>query len=136
MPTPSIKVYIVDDEPSICTAYARMVRSARMQPWTFASVEEFMRSDFTDEEACVVSDVQFPGKSGLELPVLLGRAGHHIPVIFVTAYDTAETCDLALRYGAAAYFRKPVDDQALIDAIVWAVRGQRNQTSSISTDET
>lgn len=124
MANPSIQVYIVDDEPSICTAYARLVRSAKMQPRTFASVEELLRSDFTDENACVVSDVQFPGKSGLELPVLLGRAGHHLPVIFVTAHDTPETRDLAQRFGAAGYFRKPVDDQALLDAIVWALSGQ------------
>jgi FixJ family two-component response regulator len=127
MPNPPIQVYIVDDEPSICTAYARLVRSARMQPRTFASVEDFMGSEFTDKNACVVSDVQFPGMSGLELPVLLGRAGHHLPVIFVTAHDTPETRDLALRFGASAYFRKPVDDQALLDAIAWAIGGKHQQ---------
>lgn len=125
MPSTPIHVYIVDDEPSICTAYARLMRSAKMQPRTFASVEDFTGADFSDENACVISDVQFPGKSGLELPVLLGRAGHHLPIIFVTAHDTPETRDLAQRYGAAAYFRKPVDDQALLDAIAWAVGGQR-----------
>ena len=83
-----------------------------------------MRSDFTDQNACVVSDVRLPGKSGLELPVLLGRSGHHLPVIFVTAHDSAETRDLAQRLGAASYFRKPVDDQALLDAISWAVSAQ------------
>lgn len=124
MPHSSILVYIVDDEPSICTAYARLARSAKMQPRTFASVEEFLRADFSDENACVVSDVQFPGKSGLELPVMLGRAGHHLPVIFVTAHDTPETRHLAQRFGAAGYFRKPVDDQALLDAILWAVNSQ------------
>jgi FixJ family two-component response regulator len=124
MPTPPIKVYIVDDESSVSTAYARLIRSAKMQPETFASVDDFLRSNFSDEHACVVSDVQFPGRSGLELPVLLGRAGHHLPVIFVTAHDTPETRDQAQRSGAAAYFRKPVDDQALLDAITWAIRGQ------------
>jgi FixJ family two-component response regulator len=127
MPNPPIQVYIVDDEPSICTAYARLVRSAKMQPRTFASVEDFIHSEFTDKNACVISDVQFPGKSGLELPVLLGRAGHHLPVIFVTAHDTPETRDLALRFGASAYFRKPVDDQALLDAIAWAIGGKHQQ---------
>jgi FixJ family two-component response regulator len=124
MPDTQVQVYIVDDEPSICTAYARLVRSAKMQPRTFASVEDFMRAEFTDEHACVISDVQFPGKSGLELPVLLQHAGRHLPVIFVTAHDTSETRDLAQRAGAAGYFRKPVDDQALLDAIAWAVSGQ------------
>jgi FixJ family two-component response regulator len=123
MSKPPVQVYIVEDEPSVATAYARLVRSAKMQPRTFASVEDFMSADFSDDNACVVSDVQFPGKSGLELPVLLGRAGHHLPVIFVTAHDTAETRDLAHRFGASGYFRKPVDDQALLDAITWAISG-------------
>ena len=134
MPTSPIKVYIVDDEPSVCTAYARLVHSARMQAKTFASVEDFMRSEFTDDNACVISDVQFPGKSGLELPVLLGRAGHLLPVIFVTAHDTTETRDMAQRYGAAGYFRKPVDDQALLDAIIWAVSRHTSTASDTHLD--
>ena len=92
-----------------------------MEPHTFSSVEEFVGTHFTDTNACVIADIQFPGKSGLELPVLLGRAGHTIPVIFVTAHDTTETRDLAQRYGASAYFTKPVDDQALLDAIRWSI---------------
>jgi FixJ family two-component response regulator len=92
-----------------------------MQPRTFASVEDFMRSEVSDENACIVSDVQFPGASGLELPVLLTRAGRQLPVIFVTTLDTPETRARAQRIGAAAYFRKPVDGQALLDAIAWAL---------------
>jgi FixJ family two-component response regulator len=124
MPNLPIHVYIVDDEPSICTALARLVRSARMQPQTFASVEDFMRSEVSDENACVVSDIRFPGTSGLDLPVLLSRAGRRLPVIFLTGQDTDETRQYAQRMGAAAYFRKPVDDQALLDAIVWALGPQ------------
>jgi FixJ family two-component response regulator len=119
-----IQVYIVDDESSIRTAYARLARSAKMEPQTFGSVEEFMRTEVCDDNACVVSDVRMPGASGLELPALLSRAGRHLPVIFTTAHDTAETRDFAQRLGAAAYFRKPVDDQALLDAITWAISAQ------------
>jgi FixJ family two-component response regulator len=121
MPTPPVYVYILDDEPSVCTAYARLVRSARMHPRTFASVEDFMRADLTDENACVISDIQMPGKSGLDLPQLLAQAGRHLPVIFVTAHDSPQTRDRAQSLGATAYFRKPVDDQALLDAIAWAL---------------
>src|SRR6476646_2274101 len=106
MPDAPIQVYIVDDEPSICTAYARLVRSARMAPRTFSSVEDFIRSDFTCENACVISDVQ--------LPTLLLTSGRKLPVIFVTAHDTPETRERALRVGAAGYFRKPVDELALL----------------------
>jgi FixJ family two-component response regulator len=116
-----VRVYIVDDEASVCTAYARVVRAAKMQPRTFGSVEDLMDSDFSDENACVIADVQMPGTSGLDLPGLLAKAGHNLPVIFVTAHDSPETRERAQRAGAAAYFRKPVDDQALLDAIAWAL---------------
>lgn len=124
MPSAPVHIYIVDDEQSVRTAYARLVRSAKMEPQTFASVEEFMQTDVSDENACVISDVKMPGASGLELPALLSRAGRHVPVIFTTAHDTAETRDFAKRLGAAGYFCKPVDDQALLDAIVWALSKQ------------
>jgi FixJ family two-component response regulator len=123
MPTAPIQVYIIDDEPSICTAYARLVRSARMQSQTFASVEDFLRTPITATAACVVSDIQMPGTSGLELPALLAQMGRNLPVIFVTAHDSPETRDLAQRAGASAYFRKPVDSQALLDAIAWSLSG-------------
>jgi FixJ family two-component response regulator len=116
-----IHIYIVDDEPSVSDAYARLVRSAKMLPRTFASVDEFIRCELSDTNACVISDVRMPGTSGLELPTLLRRAGRRLPVILVSAHDTQETREAAQRAGASAYFRKPVDDQALLDAIVWAM---------------
>jgi FixJ family two-component response regulator len=125
MPPTPIQVYIVDDEPSICTALSRLVRSAGMQPRAFASVEDFLSSDFADDDACVVSDIQFPGKSGFDLLAILHEAGRRLPVIFVTVHDTPEARDLAQRYGAAGYFRKPADDQALLDAIAWALAKPR-----------
>lgn len=124
MANPPVQIYIVDDEPSICTAYARLVRSAKMEARSFRSVEEFMEACVSDENACVICDVAMPGTSGLALPSLLGRAGRRLPVIFVTAHDTAETRAIAQRMGAAGYFRKPVDDQALLDAIAWALSPQ------------
>ena len=125
MPDAHTQIYIIDDEASVCTAYARLVRSAKMQAQMFASVEDFLRSDFTVENACVISDIQMPGISGIELPGLLEKAGRKLPVIFVTAHDTPETRELAQSIGGAAYFRKPVDSQALLDAIAWSLSGHR-----------
>ena len=120
MPNLPVQVYIADDEPSIRTAYARLVRSAKMQPRTFDSVEEFMGADFYDENACVISDVRMAGTSWVELPALLARAGRRLPAI-LTAYDTSGTREIAQRAGAVAYFRKPADDQALQDEGAWAL---------------
>ena len=128
MPHPHAQLYIVDDDPSVRTAYARLARSAKMAAGTFASVEEFMEADVSDENACVICDVGIPGKGGPELPELLARAGRHLPVIFVTAHNPDEMRAIAQRVGAAGCFSKPVDDQALLDAIAWALSGHPTAT--------
>jgi len=121
MAQPPPTVYIVDDDPSVRLALARLVRSAGMRAEVFATVRELMNFSRFASRACVVSDVRMPGTSGLDLPALLAQQGWRLPVIFVTAYETEENLAAARRAGAAAFFRKPVDDQALLDAIDRAV---------------
>lgn len=121
MPKSPVLIYIVDDEPSVCTAYARLLRSAKMETRTFLSAEEFLKAELSDENACLICDVAMPGISGLELAERLAAKGRRLPVIFITAFDTPGNRAVAQRLGAASYFRKPVDDQALLDAIAWAV---------------
>ena len=115
-------MYIVEDDISVATAFARIARAAKFEPTTFLSVEELLLADLPTDQACVVCDVQLPGVSGLELPRLLASAGKQLPVIIVTG-DANCTSDRARQAGAVAFFRKPVDDQALLDAISWAVVG-------------
>ena len=62
-----------------------------------------------------------PGMSGIELQQKLVERGFKLPVIFITGFDTAKTRRQAMKSGASGYFRKPVDDQALLDAIQWAL---------------
>ncbi|WP_170157403.1 response regulator transcription factor [Roseimicrobium gellanilyticum] len=128
MLAPPIQIYIVDDEPSVRAAYARLVRSAKMEPRTFCTVEEFLSTNVSDDHACIISDIKMPGSSGLALPGLLEKAGRHVPVIFTTAHDTPETRETAQRAGAAGFFRKPVDGQALLDAIEWALSKPPNHS--------
>ena len=125
MPNTRIQVYIVDDEPSVCTAYARLVRSAKMQPRTFASVEDFMRSDFTDENACVISDVRMPGPAASNLPALARpRGAPSAGDLRHCARHAGDARPARSAPARPAYFRKPVDDQALLDAIAWALSRQ------------
>lgn len=70
--------------------------------------------------ACIISDVKMHGMTGLELQRKLRADGARVFFIFVTAYDTDEARSEAKQAGAIAYFRKPVDDMALLDAIEWA----------------
>src|SRR5688572_15558209 len=110
-------VYIIDDEESVRRALERLMRSVGIPACAYGSVEEFMDANFFAENACVLCDIRMPGHSGLKLPDLLKKKEIHIPVIFVTAHDTPEARSEAKRVGAAGFFCKPVDPQALLDAI-------------------
>jgi FixJ family two-component response regulator len=117
-------VYIVDDDDSVRGAIKRLIRSAGMEAQTFASGGDFLKSKFRDQKACLVADVRMPGMSGLELYQKMVERGFKLPVIFITGFDTADTRSEASKNGAFGYFRKPVDDQALMDAIQWALSSQ------------
>lgn len=124
-----ITVYIVDDDYSVRQALARLVQSAGMRAEVFETVPALAGLASFAEPACVIADIRLPDVSGLELPGLLARHGHRPPVIFVTAYDTEQNREAARRIGAAAFFRKPIDGQALLDAIAWAVEGANEGTN-------
>ena len=114
-------IYVVDDDTSVCKALARLMKSAGLPVQAFASAEAFLSAVQPTDSDCLLVDIQMPGMSGLELQQRLTRSGIHAPVIFITAFDDDQVRKQARQGGAAGYFRKPFDDQALLDAIKFAV---------------
>jgi FixJ family two-component response regulator len=96
------------------------MRSAGFATATFGSVDDFLAAEINVDRACVVTDVHMPGISALELPARLRELGHEMPVIFLTGDYSRSTLDRIRESGGQGYFKKPVDDQALIDMIRWA----------------
>jgi FixJ family two-component response regulator len=92
-----------------------------MKVRTFASAQEFLDFESINKKACMIVDIKLQGMSGLELYNELRAKGFDLPVIFITAFDTPETREQAKMAGAAGYFRKPLDDQALLDTIQWSL---------------
>ena len=121
MAQPPITIYIVDDDDSVRRSLSRLMKSAGYVPATFATIGELLACEQLHKPACVIADVRMPGGSGLDVPGKLRARGDSLPVIIVTAHDTEEMRLEARLAGVSGYFRKPVDDQALIDAIEWAL---------------
>jgi FixJ family two-component response regulator len=121
VPRKQIQVHVIDDEESLRRALLRLLRVANFKASAYNSVDEFLATSVECDLACIVADVHLKGTNSLDLPLRLEQRGLNIPVIFITAYDSSETREQIKKMGAAGYFRKPVDDQALIDAIHWAV---------------
>ena len=123
MPLMQSKAYVIDDDESVRKAFERLLRSANLEVETFASVEEFFNGEPQGENTCIVVDIRMPGLTGFDLQRELGSRGIGMPVIVISASDDAQTRENARKLGAAAFFRKPIDDQALLDAILWAISG-------------
>jgi FixJ family two-component response regulator len=114
-------VYVIDDDESMRRAFQLLFQSADFDVQAFRSAKEFLESAILSDASCIILDMRMPGMTGLELQKELASRKIGIPVIGVSAYDDRPTRDLARALGAVAFFRKPVDDQALIDAILWAM---------------
>lgn len=114
-------IYIVDDDESVRRAMKRLISSMDMDVKTFASGRKFLDSEYRSQNACLIVDIKMPGMSGIELQQKLVAQGSKLPVVFITAFDTAKIRGEAKKAGAVGYFRKPVDDQALLDTIRWAL---------------
>jgi FixJ family two-component response regulator len=114
-------IYIVDDEESVRKGLSRLMRSAGMPCRDFASAEQFLAEMDPQQAGCVLLDITMPGLTGLQLQAELKKRKINLPVIAVSAHDDADTCSRARQLGARFFLRKPVDDQALLDAIRWVL---------------
>lgn len=112
-------VYIVDDDASVRTALSRLMRSAGFVPMAFENPRQFLGEVSIEHPACLLLDMTMPHASGLEVQAQLREREIALPVIGVSAHDDEGTRRLARELGVQFFLRKPVDDQALFDAIAW-----------------
>jgi FixJ family two-component response regulator len=107
-------VAIVDDDNGAREALETLVRSLGHKVSTFGSAEEFLKSEKLHQTSCLITDLQMPGLSGLDLQDCLIADGHRIPVIFITAHPDDHVRKRALKAGAVAFLSKPVDTDPLM----------------------
>ncbi|MCC6713973.1 MAG: response regulator [Gammaproteobacteria bacterium] len=115
----TLVVYIVDDDESVRKGLSRLIRSAGFEPRTYSSSELFLTEVGAGDRGCVLLDITMPRMGGHEVQERLTAKQIDLPVIAVSASDDEETRHRAHELGARFFLRKPVDDQALLDAVDW-----------------
>jgi FixJ family two-component response regulator len=106
-------ISIVEDDEPFRESMKKLIRVLGYTVEAFPSAADFLASPLISNTACLVTDVQMPGMTGLELHRHLVDVGHRIPTILVTAYPDETTRDRALKDGVVCYVPKPVDDEHL-----------------------
>ena len=84
-----------------------------------------MQSARPDRPGCIVLDVRFPGRSGLDMQRDLGDANTRLPIIFITGYGDIPMSVRAMKAGAVEFLTKPFRDQDLLDAVGTALEEDR-----------
>ncbi len=106
-------VSIVDDDEAVRLAVASLVRSMGWEARLFASAEEFLASPRPGDTTCLISDERMSGMTGLAMHDRLVALGYKTPMIFITAFPTAELCAKVGADGVLAVIEKPFDAQAI-----------------------
>ena len=119
-------VVVVDDDPSVCKALRRLLRTTNMDVETYSAAKDFLAARPLEVD-CMVLDIRMPGMTGPDLRDQLLKEGRSIPIVFITAHEE----DVPRRGAAdsrAEVLQKPFGDQALLDAIGRAMRPAGPQT--------
>lgn len=117
----SATVFVVDDDVSVLSAVARLLRSAAYEVETFSSPREFFERAHPDKPGCLVVDLRMPEVTGLELQEGLIRAGSRIPVIFMSGRADIQSSVRAMQRGAIDFLTKPFDEHQLLEAVNRAI---------------
>jgi FixJ family two-component response regulator len=127
-------VFVVDDDPIVCTSTKRLIRTLGVEVQTFNSAHEFLRAERPDAPGCLVLDVRLPDLSGLDLQQELAMAKVDLPIIFVTGHADIPMSVRAMKAGAVEFLTKPFREQDLLEAIQHAIvqhRAAREQRAAV-----
>ena len=115
-------ISIVDDDALARDGIAALVESLGYNIITFTSAEHFLGSDVIAKTTCLITDLQMPGLSGLELQEALQSQGHQTPVIVITGYPNEKHRIRALDSGAVGFLSKPFNEEALVSCLTAAIK--------------
>lgn len=122
----SVLIAIVDDDDSVRLALESLLRSIGYKVRIYSRALEFLYAKDAAETDCLISDVQMPGLSGVELHEQLIAGGFCIPTIFITAYPEAVAHFGTQTPTIIACLPKPCDGSNLLNYIEIALASKTN----------
>ncbi len=115
-------ICIVDDEPSIASTVASILKDEGYHPLPFADAESFWQGLDAMEPALVLLDVWLPGMDGMELLKRLHARYPLLPVIMMSGHAGIEAAVAAIKAGAYDFLEKPLHLEVLLDKVASALK--------------
>ncbi len=110
-------ICLLDDDPSVLKAVARLISSAGWQAQQFSDPDKFLEYAKIHRAPVAVIDVWMPLMNGLEVQSRLQEVSPSTRVIIFTGKDDPLVRSTALNAGASAFLTKPFDDEELLTAV-------------------
>jgi len=110
-------VFVVDDDVSFQVSVARLLRASGFQVRTFSSATDFLAQRPPGSRGCVVTDLQMPGMTGIELQAALAESDNPLPILFLTGHGDIPTSVKAMRHGAEDFLTKRAPKEELLAAV-------------------
>ncbi len=124
-------VHVIDDDEAARESLEFLLRSAKIKVKSYESARDFLQVVSGVETGCVITDVRMPDISGIDLLRKLREMDFGIPVIVITGHGDVPLAVEAMRIGAADFFEKPYDDEALLASVRSALgRGDKEAAQS------
>jgi two-component system response regulator FixJ len=119
-------VHVIDDDEAARDSLAFVLRSAELDVQAYESAPAFLAAVKNLASGCVITDVRMPEMSGIDLLRRLRESGSDVPVIVITGHGDVPLAVEAMKFGAADFFEKPYDDDALLAAVHSALDRQES----------
>ena len=133
-----MKALIIDDEPPVVMVVKMLVdwKSFGIDTvLTSQSAEQALDILEREKPEIILSDVNLPGLSGLDLIERLRKDGSTAQVIFISAYDKFSYAKRAMQLDSVDYLLKPIDREAVNNAVEKAVGKCREMTGQLEDSE-
>lgn len=111
-------IFLIDDDESMRTVLKGMLEFLGFQVHVYASAIEFLKVSMQAAPAVIITDMQMPDMSGVELQAELLKRGRQIPIIFISGESTLPQTISAMKQGAIEFLLKPFERDQLLSAVV------------------
>jgi FixJ family two-component response regulator len=122
---PESRIFIVDDDISVCRAISLLLNSAGYLVETFENVKDLLQFEDINMPGCILLDIFLEKESGIELQDAIKNKFRNIPIIFITGHGDIPMSVQALKKGAINFLQKPVDDKDLLKAVDEAIKNSQ-----------
>ena len=127
-------IHLIDDDEAVRSSLALLISTVGLRVQGWSDPQQFLRAFPRQDIGAIVLDVRMPGISGLTVLDTLVAQGVDQPVIMLTGHGTVEMCRRTFKAGAAEFLEKPVDDEALLEALQNAVRQHMKSRERLGAD--